>query len=426
VADVAQLDTASKPGPLLPPALLADLERRQAGLARHMARAVMALVSWDASTGSPPDRSAIARACEAGLDLFLETARTGRPPTHAEMRRVAQLGLLQARTSRSVEPVLAAYRIAARVAWEEILRSWRNHPDGATPEALLAIANYVFTALDQVAAQVTHAYLTSREQHLQRGTRARARLFHALISDTFDSDLALQKQALALSVPLAAGYAAAVCRLVTGRVEGERGGEALSEALQRLENPDHLLYHAVDPQTLVILAPTRPTGVTDAAGDLVEVLRRIDREIASRPGRPRVRAGIGGAHTGLHGASRSYLEAQQALEIGRRLRPDALAHRYEAVIPYQLLSHNPLLVERFVSGMLAPLLEADHSGRRALLETLEAYLGAGSVKNAAAALDVHRHTVIYRLDKVRELAGDIDSPLARHHLQLALELRKLL
>ena len=42
-------------------------------MARHMARAVVGLVRWDASTGVPPQRDAIVRACEAGLDLFLAT-----------------------------------------------------------------------------------------------------------------------------------------------------------------------------------------------------------------------------------------------------------------------------------------------------------------------------------------------------------------
>src|SRR5260370_28249304 len=207
----------SKPASQLPPALMAELERRRAGLARHMARAVVAVVKWDASTGLPPQREAIAKACEAGLDLFLSTAREARPAAPEELRRVAQLGILQARSSQSIEPILAAYRIAARVAWDAIFRAWRGHPE-VTPEALMITANYVFAALDQVAAEVTKTYLHAREQHMQRGTRARARLFHGLISDSFDSELQLQKQALALNMPLAAtGYVAVVSKLVVGK-----------------------------------------------------------------------------------------------------------------------------------------------------------------------------------------------------------------
>jgi len=182
---------ATRAVPTLSKELVAELERRRAGMARHMARAVVSLVRWDDSTGVPPQRSAIVRACEAGLDLFLATAKEARPATSEELRRVAQLGILQARSSQSVEPILAVYRIAARVAWDEILRAWRGHSH-STPEAIMVTANYVFTALDQVAAEVTKTYLHAREQHMQRGTRAHARLFHALISDNFDSELELQ------------------------------------------------------------------------------------------------------------------------------------------------------------------------------------------------------------------------------------------
>ena len=165
MATTSRRAAPSKPGALrLPDSLVAELERRRGGLARHMARAVVSVVRWDDSTGVPPQRDAIARACEAGLDLFLATAREARPAAPEEMRRVAQLGILQARSSQSVEPILAAYRIAARVAWDAILRAWRGHPE-VTPEALMVTANYVFAALDQVAAEVTKTYLHAREQH---------------------------------------------------------------------------------------------------------------------------------------------------------------------------------------------------------------------------------------------------------------------
>ena len=99
-------------------------------------------------------------------------------------------------------------------------------------------ANYVFAALDQVAAEVTKTYLHAREQHMQRGTRARARLFHALISDNFDSELELQKQALALNMPIGAtGYVAVVCTLIVGNREGERGGRLAGRGRASLELP---------------------------------------------------------------------------------------------------------------------------------------------------------------------------------------------
>jgi len=426
MAKMAAKSKQARTAPRLPQGLIDELERRHAGMARHMARAVVTLVRWDASTGVPPQRDAIVRACEAGLDLFLATAREARPATQEELRRVAQLGILQARSSQSVEPILAAYRMAARIAWDEILRAWRGNAEG-TPEALMLVANYVFAALDQVAAEVTKAYLHAREQHLQRGTRAHARLFHALISDNFDSELELQRQALALNIPLAAtGYVAIVCKLVVGTREGERGGQALAEVTAAVDTPRGALVHATDPSTLVVLWPAEAIADIEAAKQFVG---QMQDEAAQRSGglRARVRAGIGGFHAGLHGVSRSYLEAQQALEAGRKLRPQAMVHGHDEVIPHLVLAQNPRLAERFVAHSLGRLGDPKLRNRDQLLETLEAYLSTGSVKDAAAALGLHRHTVLYRLEKLKELLGDdLEVPASRLRLQLALDLRKLI
>jgi len=423
---MAKVASRSKAPPQLPATLVAELERRRAGMARHMARAVVSIVRWDHSTGLPPQRSAIAKACEAGLDLFLATAREARPATAEELRRVAQLGILQARSSQSVEPILNAYRIAARVAWDAILRAWRGHPE-ATPEAIMLTANYVFAALDQVAAEVTKTYLHAREQHMQRGTRARARLFHALISDNFDSELELQKQALALNMPIApTGYVAAVCKLVIGNRDGEQGGEALAEVAASLPLPRGAIHHTTDPTTLAVLWPAE--SVADVDG-LRKLVLSLQTEAVKRSGtaRARVRAGIGGDHAGLRGISASYLEAQQAIEVGRKLRPEAVLHRHDELIPQLVMAQNPALAERFVVDSLGPLLDTKGRNGEQLLETLQAYLSAGSVKDAATALTLHRHTVLYRLDKLRDLlGGDVDTPASRLRLQLALDLRKLI
>ncbi len=413
---------AAKPGPLLPPSLMGLIEGRRAGLARHMARAVVSEIRWDASAGAPPSAEAIARACEAGLDLFLATAREARAPTAEELRRVAQLGVHQARGSQSVEPVLSAYRVAAKVAWNAILTAWREERTG-DPEAMVVTANYVFTALDQVAHEVTRTYLAAREQHLNRGTRARTRFFHALISDTFDSEIAIQKQALALNVQLAPGYRVIVVKLMQGKSETERGAEMLEQALSSVDLPARSLSHVADPSTLVVFWPE---GGPPASAFPGQLQAETELRWAARV-RPVVRAGVGSFHPGLHGVSRSYLEAQQAIDVGRRLRPEGGAHAYEEVVPYLVMTQNPLLAERYVRHHLGPVLDVDSRGGGQLLPTLEAFLAKGSMKQAAEMLHLHRHTLIYRLDKLREILGlDLDDPFVRHRLQLAIDLRKLL
>lgn len=390
---------------MVPASLMEEIARRRRGLSHHMARAVISLVRWDGDAGAPPRREAIQRACNAGLDLFLATAREARPATPRELREVAQLGILQARSAQSVEPVLYAYRIAARVAWDAILDAWRGHPD-ASPEALMATANYVFSALDQVAFQVTRTYLHAREQHMLRGTRARTRLLHALISDTFDSELEVRKQALAINVPLATSYLVLVIKCE----------EPVQELARAFDVPARGLCDTTDPHTLVVLWPA------ESERTHAEVM---DRLASLRAQGHRLRAGLGGGHPGLRGISRSYIEAQQAVEVGRKLRPNAVFHQHDEVAPYLILSQNPLVIERYVQHVLGGVLQADSRG--VLLPTLEAIVTRSSVKEAAAALNLHRHTVLYRMERLEDLlGGKLDSPAMRQRLSLALDLRRLL
>ena len=60
----------------------------------------------------------------------------------------------------------------------------------------------------------------------------------------------------------------------------------------------------------------------------------------------------------------------------------------------------------FYEDTVAPLVHYDDQYRTDLIGTLEAYLAQNCNMNAtAAAIYAHRHTVAYRLERVRELTG---------------------
>src|SRR5260370_1131954 len=146
-----------------------------------------------------------------------------------------------------------------------------------------------------------------------------------------ESEPGLQQPALALNMPIAAtGYVAVVSKLVVGKSDGARGGEALGEVAASLAMPRGAIHHITDPSTLVTLWPAESAAQVDGARQFVT---QLHREAVNRSGsaRARVRAGIGGYHPGLRGISRSYLEAQQAIEAGRKLRPDDVSHKHDEV-----------------------------------------------------------------------------------------------
>src|SRR5260370_3724934 len=97
-------------------------------------------------------------------------------------------------------------------------------------------------------------------------------------------------------MPIAAtGYVAVVSKLVVGKSDGARGGEALGEVAASLDVPRGAIHHVTDPSTLVTLCPAESPAHVDGARNFVTQLPKeaVNR---SRSSRPRVRAGSARSH----------------------------------------------------------------------------------------------------------------------------------
>jgi sugar diacid utilization regulator len=99
---------------------------------------------------------------------------------------------------------------------------------------------------------------------------------------------------------------------------------------------------------------------------------------------------------------------------------------YRLLLP--AMSEDPGELERFYAETVAPLVAYDEQYETDLLATVEAYLDAdGGVTPTAERLYTHRHTVRYRLERVRELSGhDITSTEGREKLGLGLKAMRVL
>ncbi|MBV8951450.1 MAG: helix-turn-helix domain-containing protein, partial [Actinobacteria bacterium] len=78
-------------------------------------------------------------------------------------------------------------------------------------------------------------------------------------------------------------------------------------------------------------------------------------------------------------------------------------------------------VERFAKDWLGRLIDYDNRRRSDLVLTLSRYLESGGNYEAAAAeLSMHRSTVKYRVQRIKEISGhDLADPDTRFNLQLA-------
>jgi sugar diacid utilization regulator len=137
----------------------------------------------------------------------------------------------------------------------------------------------------------------------------------------------------------------------------------------------------------------------------------------------RVRIGVGGGCGHVGDFPRSYREAQTALRVQAGSHGPERVTVFDELGVYRLLSlvENTAEVERFVRDWLGALLDYDARKQSELVRTLSVYLERGGSYNATAqALVVHRSTLKYRLQRIRELSGhDLNDPDSRFNLQLA-------
>jgi len=105
---------------------------------------------------------------------------------------------------------------------------------------------------------------------------------------------------------------------------------------------------------------------------------------------------------------------------------------FEQTGAYRLLlsamSENPSELQRFYAETVEPLVAYDEQYETDLVRTLETFLEAdGNVAGTAQRLFTHRHTIYYRLERVRELSGlDVSSSDGREKLSLGLKSMRVL
>jgi sugar diacid utilization regulator len=114
-------------------------------------------------------------------------------------------------------------------------------------------------------------------------------------------------------------------------------------------------------------------------------------------------------------------EAELVLETGLGSAQDIGTGTYRLL--FRVLASHPEEVRAFYEDTVAPIVRYDDQYRTDLVGTLDAYLEHNCNMNAtAAAIYAHRHTVAYRLDRVRELTS-LDPTLSEDRERLGLGLK---
>jgi len=171
--------------------------------------------------------------------------------------------------------------------------------------------------------------------------------------------------------------------------------------------------------TLLATRGTEVVLLADAEPEWESLRRAVLREL----GGGRIRLGVGERCDSVGEFPRSYHQAKLALRLPALAEWDDRAIRFDDLGVYRLLVGISDLgeVERFVQRWLGKLLEYDEQRGSELVRTLSHHLEhGGNYEHTAKSLIVHRNTLKYRLQRIRQIGQlDLGDPETWFNLHLA-------
>src|SRR5829696_2493223 len=170
---------AERPWEGLPPELAPALRPGLGALAEEMIEAIRATVPAYARPLEGAFAEGVRSGVEGALSQFLDVIEQGHAGPLPAGELYADLGRGEAREGRSLEALLAAYRIGARVAWRRAAERARELE--MDDEVLALLAESIFAYMDELSAVSAEGF--AREQSAAAGEldRRRAALARLLI-----------------------------------------------------------------------------------------------------------------------------------------------------------------------------------------------------------------------------------------------------
>jgi sugar diacid utilization regulator len=130
------------------------------------------------------------------------------------------------------------------------------------------------------------------------------------------------------------------------------------------------------------------------------------RKLATRLGR-RATVGISSRYSDPGGLRRALEEAELVLKVSvTGAVPEGGVGESTYRLLFHVLASRPEEIESFYDDTVASLVAYDEQYATDLIGTLESYLENNcNMNQTATTIHAHRHTVSYRLDRIRELSG---------------------
>jgi hypothetical protein len=380
---------ADQPWHDLPADVVEVLRPVLAGIADEMIEAVATVPAY-ARPLEGPFGDGIRAGVEEALGHFLAEVQAGGPVARADV--YTALGRGEMRAGRSLESLLSAYRIGARVAWRRFADA--GVAAGLAPDTLYRLAESIFAYIDVLSAESAEGHALEQSAAASEAELRRRRLVRMLVREPPPDPDAVEAAAADARWGLPRTVAAVAI-----------SGDQRVAAASRL--PAGSISEAIGELTCALVSD--PDGPGQRAA--------IERAVVGA-------GALGGLGTTVDWtqAGVSFSRARAALELADRAPALVCARERSGEL---LLGADPRLAAEHAADRLAPLHELSAGSRSRLSETLRIWLAEqGRLGQVAERLGIHPQTARYRLGRLRDLFGDaLDDPDGRFWLDLALRVQ---
>ncbi|GGM24205.1 Fis family transcriptional regulator [Micromonospora sonchi] len=378
-----------------------ELRDRLPLVAERTVSAITAEVPSYSGTLTGQMRDKIENAVQIALGTFLQLLERSQAtdpstPLIPALEAAYALGSGEARAGRSMDALLAAYRVGARVSWREMAAA--TVAIGLAAATVAEFAELMFAYIDELSA----ASVAGHADELASVGRARRRNLERLTQQLLAGE---PEDVLRRSAERAGWPAPQTLTVVLLPRANLRGVLALLDE-RTLESSEESSAREPGEETAVMLVP-------NAHGDRRQLARVLHRRRAVLgPARPWTRA------------SSSYRRVTRVVELGIAHPADGEPLDTERHLAELLLSADLEALADLRARVLQPLAELPAATAERLTETLRSWLlHQGRRDDVAADLFVHPQTVRYRMGQLRQLYGErLSDPRTLLDLTVALAL----
>src|SRR5215218_10364724 len=226
------MEQASRPYAAVPLEAADVLRPALPGLADEMIAAIAAEVPGYARAMEGEFGQVVRLGVEIALTRFVDLLADPDPDAAGARGTYVDLGSGEFRAGRSLEALLAAYRVGARLAWRRFVDA--GVAGALSPSAIYALGEAIFAYIDELSAESAEGFAEEQTAAAGESERRRRRLVRLLAQEPPATQEAIRTAAAAAGWTLPRGGVAMLVTAIAGTDEGAPGEAQLDSTAARL------------------------------------------------------------------------------------------------------------------------------------------------------------------------------------------------